>query len=97
VSIVSTERDRKRVSAAKKPDAADTPSTSPRWSQTTKVDPSRSVSRTGSEIAVVGSGIDRLATAEIEEVEVAEVDRELDRVIGPNARRRIEPGDDGSA
>ncbi len=28
---------------------------------------------------------------------MAEVDRQLDRVIGPNARRRIEPGDDGSA
>src|SRR5215471_5855083 len=41
---VSTERERKRVSEAKKPDAVARPSTSPRSSQTQKVDPSRTVS-----------------------------------------------------
>ncbi len=40
---VSTERERKRVSEAKKPDAVARPSTSPRSSQTQKVDPSRTV------------------------------------------------------
>ena len=40
---VSTERERKRVSEAKKPDAVARPSTSPRSSQTQKVEPSRTV------------------------------------------------------
>ena len=40
---VSTERERKRVSEAKKPDAVARPSTSPRSSQTQNVEPSRTV------------------------------------------------------
>ena len=30
-------------------------------------------------------------------MEAAEVDRKLDRLVGPNACRRLEPGDDGRA
>ena len=44
---VNTDRERKRVSEAKKPEAVARPSTSPRSSQTQKVEPSRTVSGTG--------------------------------------------------
>ena len=46
------------------------------------LEPSRRVNRTRS---------DRLAAAEIEEVKAAEVDRELDRLVGPDLRLEPSP------
>src|SRR5215467_2321471 len=66
---VSTERERKRVSEAKKPDAVARPSTSPRSSQTQKVDPSRTVSGNA-----LGRGSDCAAALLVEQEDLVERD-----------------------
>src|SRR5207244_3949243 len=80
---VSTERERKRVSEAKKPDAVARPSTSPRSSQTQKVDPSRTVRDNA-----LGGRSDCATALFVEEQHL--VERHGERLLLPGLQARLD-------